>query len=205
MNEGIEPQDQGSETAAESKYYKHEKSLVETDEIGEGTRIWAFVHILEGARIGRNANICDHCFIEDGVEIGDDVTLKCGVYLWKGIKVENKVFVGPAAVFTNDLKPRSKNVEFKLETTLIKEGSSIGANATILAGKTIGRYSMIGAGSVVTKDVPDYALVYGNPAIIKGYICECGNKMVFGGNAFNCDCGKSYLNNEGKVERAGDE
>lgn len=145
------------------KYFKHEKSLVETEDIGRNTRIWAFTHVLSKAKIGSDCNICDHVFIENDVVVGDRVTVKCGVQLWDGLRVEDDVFIGPNATFTNDLFPRSKK-EFKLIETRIKRGASIGANATILPGITIGQFSMVGAGAVVTKDVPDKVLVVGNPA-----------------------------------------
>lgn len=158
------------------KYQIHKDALVESNRIGNGVRIWAYTHILKGAVIGKNANICDHCFIENEVIIGDDVTIKCGVYLWDGIIIENNVFIGPAVAFANDSYPRSKNVNYVQEKTILKEGCSIGSNATILPGITIGKYAMIGAGSVVTRDVPDYALVYGNPAQIHGKVDKFGKK-----------------------------
>jgi acetyltransferase-like isoleucine patch superfamily enzyme len=164
-----------------SAYYCHPLALVETTNVGEGTRIWAFVHILPGASIGKNANICDHCYIESGVKVGDNVTLKCGVYLWDGIVLDNNVFVGPNVVFTNDLRPRSKNANYQLQTTVIQQGASLGANSTILAGIKIGRYAMTGIGSVVTRSVPDYALVYGNPARQHGWVDEAGNKLLAAG------------------------
>lgn len=146
------------------KYFKHSHSIVETEDIGEGTRIWAFSHILEGARIGKNANICDHVFIENNVTIGDNVTIKSGVYLWDGVSLEDNVFVGPNATFTNDGFPRSKIYPEKFVETRVHEGASIGANATILCGVTIGANAMVGAGAVVTRDVPAHAVVVGNPA-----------------------------------------
>jgi len=174
------------------KIFKHEKSLIETDKIGDGSRIWAFVHILPGAKIGKNANICDHCYIENEVSIGDDVTIKCGVWVWDGVHIADKVFIGPSVVFTNDLFPRSKNTSYEKKETELMEGCSIGANSTILAGIKIGAYSMVGAGSVVTKDVQAYTLVYGNPARERGYICSCGEKMEIKNDKFLCKCGQGY-------------
>lgn len=150
-------------------YYCHEMSIVETASVGDGTKIWAFAHILPGAKIGRDCNICDGVFIENDVEIGDRVTIKCGVQLWDGITLENDVFIGPNATFTNDPFPRSKKYPKSFEKTIVKRGASIGANATILPGLTIGSNAMIGAGSVVTRDVPPNAVVVGNPARITGY------------------------------------
>lgn len=159
-------------------YYKHPHSLVETEEIGDDTTIWAFVHVLPKAVIGSRCNICDHCFIEGGVKIGNDVTVKTGVSIWEGVTLEDKVFVGPNAVFTNDLLPRSKNTDYQMQQTLVKTGASIGANATILSGIAIGRFALIGIGAVVTHNVPDYALVYGNPARQRGWVDEQGNKLT---------------------------
>lgn len=155
----------------------HPRALVETDHIGENTRIWAFVHVLKGAVIGSGCNICDHCYIEYGVTIGNDVTVKSGIYIWEGVTIEDRVFLGPNVVFTNDTRPRSKQY-IKSIPTLIKQGASIGANSTILAGVTIGEYAMTGIGSVVTRDVPAHALVYGNPAKLKGWVDESGEKLV---------------------------
>ncbi len=151
------------------KYFVHSHALAETDQIGEGTRIWAFVHILSGAVIGADCNICDNVFIENNVIIGNRVTIKCGVQIWDGVRLEDDVMVGPNATFTNDLFPRSKKT-FELKTTVVKSGASIGANATILCGITIGKGAMVGAGAVVTKDVPDQAVVAGNPARILRYL-----------------------------------
>ena len=142
----------------------HPSSDVQSKQIGEGTRVWQYVVILPGAVIGRDGNICSHCFIENKVVVGDRVTVKCGVQLWDGVTLEDDVFVGPNVTFTNDLQPRSRNATAKLLPTLVKKGASIGANATILPGLTIGEGAMVGAGSVVTKDVPPRTLVVGNPA-----------------------------------------
>jgi acetyltransferase-like isoleucine patch superfamily enzyme len=147
----------------------HEKALVESKNIGDNTRIWAFVHVLPKAVIGDDCNICDHVFIENDVIIGNRVTVKCGVQLWDGLRVADDVFIGPNATFTNDLYPRSKRA-FQLMVTQIREGATIGANATILPGVTIGSGAMVAAGSVVTKDVPSRALVVGNPARIIRYL-----------------------------------
>ena len=152
-------------------YFKHEKALVESENIGDNTRIWAFAHVLAGAVIGSDCNICDHVFIENKVIIGDRVTIKCGVQIWDGLRVEDDVMVGPNATFTNDIFPRSKQ-PFELRTTRVMKGASIGANATILCGLTIGEEAMVGAGAVVTKDVPPRALVVGNPARILRYLEE---------------------------------
>jgi len=142
----------------------HPNSDVQTKQIGEGTRIWQYVVVLPGAVIGRDGNICSHCFIENKVVVGDRVTIKCGVQLWDGVTLEDDVFVGPNVTFTNDLQPRSRNAAAELLPTVVKKGASIGANATILPGLTIGEGAMVGAGSVVTKDVPSGVTVVGNPA-----------------------------------------
>jgi len=142
----------------------HPSSDVQSKQIGEGTRIWQYVVVLPGAVIGRDGNICSHCFIENKVVVGDRVTVKCGVQLWDGVSLEDDVFVGPNATFTNDQQPRSRNPAATLLPTLVKKGASIGANATILPGLTIGEGAIVGAGAVVTKDVPPRTLVVGNPA-----------------------------------------
>jgi acetyltransferase-like isoleucine patch superfamily enzyme len=151
--------------------FVHTKALVEEGAtIGPGTRVWAFAHILPGAVIGRDCNICDHTFIENDVVVGDRVTIKCGVQLWDGVMVADDVFIGPNATFTNDPFPRSRSYPPEFHRIIICQGASIGANATILPGLTIGTKAMIGAGSVVTKDVPPYAIVVGNPASVIGYV-----------------------------------
>lgn len=148
----------------------HPQALVESSEVGVGSRVWAFAHVLPGAVIGRDANVCDHVFVEGDVVVGDRVTIKCGVQLWDGLRVEDDVFIGPNATFTNDLHPRSKQQPERYATTILRRGSSIGAGAIILPGVTIGASALVGAGAVVTHDVPPFAIVYGNPARIRGYV-----------------------------------
>jgi acetyltransferase-like isoleucine patch superfamily enzyme/dTDP-4-dehydrorhamnose 3,5-epimerase-like enzyme len=151
-------------------HFAHAQALVETTRIGPRTRIWAFAHLLPGATVGADCNICDHVFIENDVVVGDRVTVKCGVQLWDGVRLEDDVFVGPNVTFTNDRFPRSRQRPEAFLKTLVRRGASIGANATILPGLTIGAHSMIAAGSAVTKDVPPNAIVVGNPATISGYV-----------------------------------
>jgi UDP-2-acetamido-3-amino-2,3-dideoxy-glucuronate N-acetyltransferase len=168
----------------------HPTAEIQTKQIGEGTSVWQFCVILQGARIGKNCNINCHVFIENDVVIGNNVTIKSGVQLWDGVRIEDNVFVGPNVTFTNDLSPRSKQYPSHYLNTTLKAGASIGANATIIGGLTIGSYAMIGAGSVVTKDVPDYTLWYGNPAVFHGYVCKCGKKL---NNQLYCiSCGSAY-------------
>lgn len=151
--------------------YIHPDSRIESGaSVGDGSKIWAFVHVLPGARIGRDANVCDHVFIEGDVVIGDRVTIKSGVQLWDGLRVEDDVFIGPNATFTNDKFPRSKEYPEKYLQTTIRRGASIGAGAVVLPGITIGEKSMVGAGAVVTRDVPPHSVVAGNPARIMGYV-----------------------------------
>lgn len=150
--------------------YIHPQALVETASVGEGTRIWAFAHVLPGARIGSDCNICDGVFIENDVIIGDRVTVKCGVQLWDGVRLEDDVMVGPNATFTNDKFPRSKDYSTPFQQTVVERGASIGANATLLPGITVRQEAMVGAGAVVTRDVPPRAIVQGNPARITGYV-----------------------------------
>jgi len=150
----------------------HPKALVEGDRIGARTRVWAFAHVLPGAVIGQDCNICDNVFIENDVTVGDRVTVKCGVQLWDGVHVESDVFIGPNVTFTNDPFPRSRQHLEKYPPTLVRRGASIGANATILPGVIIGAGAMVGAGAVVTRSVPPHALVVGNPARIVRYVSQ---------------------------------
>lgn len=178
----------------------HKLAEVQTKDIGEHTTIWQFCVILEKAKIGRNCNINAYVFIENDVIIGNNVTVKSGVQLWDGTTLENNVFIGPNVTFSNDFLPRSKRYPATFLQTLIKEGASIGANATLIGGLTIGKYSMIGAGSVVTKPVGDYELWYGNPAKFKGHICECGKKLD---NFFLCHtCNTQYIQQNNSIKKA---
>ena len=160
------------------QYLKHANAIVETENVGMGTRIWAFVHVLPGAQVGADCNLCDHVFIENDVVVGDRVTIKSGVQLWDGVRIEDDVFIGPNATFTNDRFPRSKQYPEKYAVTVVQKGASIGANATILPGVTVGKNAMVGAGSVVTKDIPPNAIVVGNPARIVNYVVQNRGQSV---------------------------
>ena len=150
--------------------YIHPLADVASCEIGDNTKIWQFVVVLNGAKIGNNGNICAHTLIEGDVLIGHNVTIKSGVYIWDGTRIEDDVFIGPNATFTNDAMPRSKVYPNQFSGVTLKKGSSVGANATLLPGVSIGLGAMVGAGAVVTKDVPDYAVVIGNPAKVIRYV-----------------------------------
>jgi acetyltransferase-like isoleucine patch superfamily enzyme len=171
--------------------FVHEAALCESDDVGPRTRVWAFAHVLPGARIGADCNICDHVFVEGGARIGDRVTVKNGVLIWDGVTLEDEVFVGPGAVFTNDIRPRVafRTPPAELLDTLVESGATIGANATIVCGVTIGRHAFVGAGAVVTSNVPPHALVIGNPAAGAGWVCECGRRLP---DELACECGRRY-------------
>ncbi|MCF4113135.1 MULTISPECIES: acyltransferase [Dethiosulfovibrio] len=164
----------------------HDLSDVQSKDIGENTSIWQYVVVLPGAKIGSNCNINALVFIENDVIIGNNVTVKSGVQIWDGLRIAHNVFIGPNVTFSNDLFPRSKRRPSEFIKTNIEDHASIGANATIIAGVTIGAYSLIGAGSVVTKDVPPHGLVYGNPARIQGYVCNCGQRIGKGDTCPSC-------------------
>ncbi len=186
-------------------YFVHESSYVDDEcEIGKGTKIWHFSHIMSHCKIGEGCNIGQNVVISPKVELGRNVKVQNNVSVYEGVICEDDVFLGPSCVFTNVINPRSfisRKDEYR--TTRIKKGASIGANATIVCGHNIGKYAFIGAGTVVTKDVPDYACVVGNPSKLLYYVCECGEPMRFDDNdQFDClKCGKRYIFKNGKVEK----
>ena len=177
--------------AAEPSVFVHERALCEADDVGPGTRVWAFAHVMAGAKIGAGCNICGHAFIEGGAVIGDNVTVKNHVLIWDGVTIEDEVFLGPGVVFTNDPAPRAayRKPPTEFLPTLVGRGAAIGANATIVCGVTIGPWAFVGAGGVVTRDVPAHALVAGNPARRIGWVCECGRRLPAD---LVCSCGFRY-------------
>lgn len=188
----------------DKNYFVHESSYVDEGcEIGADTKIWHFSHIMKGSKIGKKCNIGQNVVISPGVELGDGVKIQNNVSVYTGVICEDGVFLGPSCVFTNVINPRSF-IERKDEyrKTTVKKGASIGANATIVCGHDIGRYAFVGAGAVVTKNVPDYAMVYGTPARVHGYVCQCGNKLNFTDGKASCAaCEKKYqMNAKSEVE-----
>jgi acetyltransferase-like isoleucine patch superfamily enzyme len=171
----------------------HPQALVDSGAlVGARTRVWAFAHVCAGAIIGEDCNLCDHTFFEKDVLVGNRVTIKCGVYLWTGAVLEDDVFVGPCVAFTNDLRPRSRKYPAQFLKTHLQQGCTVGANATILP-VSIGRWSMVAAGAVVTRDVPAHALVLGNPGRLSGWVCRCGDKLNFNDQAkAKCFCGRQF-------------
>lgn len=180
--------------------FVHRLALNESHTVGAGTRIWAFAHVMEGARVGANCNIGDHAFLETGAVVGSGVTIKNAVCIWDGVTIEDYAFIGPGVSFTNDLYPRSPRAPSAraryharknwIERTVVREGASIGANAVIRAGVTIGHYAMIAAGAVVTRSVPDFGLLSGNPGRLHGHVCLCGTPVTA---ALKClSCARTY-------------
>jgi UDP-2-acetamido-3-amino-2,3-dideoxy-glucuronate N-acetyltransferase len=189
-------------------FFVHESSYVdEPCSIGSGTKIWHFSHVMRGSKIGAGSNIGQNVVISPDVQIGNNVKIQNNVSVYTGCILEDDVFCGPSMVFTNVINPRShvaRKDEYK--TTLVRKGASIGANATVVCGTTIGRYAFVGAGSVVTRDVPDYALVYGNPARVRGWMCACGIGLEFNGTAKGkCKaCGAGYEKVGEQIKAAGE-
>jgi len=185
-------------------YFVHESSYIdEPCIIGAGTKIWHFTHIMKNSKIGESCNIGQNVVISPDVVIGNKVKIQNNVSLYTGVICEDEVFLGPSCVFTNVINPRSF-IERKSEyrETVIRKGASIGANATIVCGHAIGKYAFIGAGAVVTKDIPDYALVVGNPARVVGYVCECGEHLFFSEDGARCKaCEKKYVKSKDIVKR----
>lgn len=180
-------------------YFVHESSYVDEGcTIGEGTKIWHFSHIMKGCTMGRGCNIGQNVVISPDVKLGDGVKIQNNVSVYTGVECEDGVFLGPSCVFTNVVNPRAF-IERKSEyrKTVLHTGCSVGANVTIVCGHDIGKYALVGAGAVVTKNVPDYALVYGNPAAVRGWVCQCGEQLVFADGQAVCPaCGKHYRQNE---------
>ncbi|MFH1037258.1 MAG: acyltransferase [PVC group bacterium] len=193
-----------SNFSQQGDYFVHESSYVDEGAvIGAGTKIWHFSHIQSGARIGKNCSLGQNVNIAGNVRIGDQVKIQNNVSVYEGVELEDYVFCGPSMVFINILNPRSefpqRGSEF-YKKTLVGRSASIGANATIVCGHTIGRSAFVGAGSVVTRDVPDYALVYGNPAVIRGWVCACGTRLTFENEEAVCSrCGREYRLRDNRV------
>jgi len=171
--------------------YVHPTALCESERVGDGTRVWAFAHVLPGAIIGRNCNLCDHTFVDTGAVVGNSVTVKNGIAIWDKVVIEDNVFLGPNVAFTNDMRPRAalKKDPSEFLATLVERGATVGANATIICGVRIGRSAFVAAGATVTKDVPSHALVMGTPARRMGWVCECGQTLP---GDLACECGRRY-------------
>jgi len=170
----------------------HPAGLCESEDVGDGTRVWAFAHVLPGARVGRDCNICDGAFVEGRAVLGDRVTVKNGTLVFDGVVCEDEVFLGPNVLFTNDLRPRAaiRKTGDELVSTVVRRGASLGAGTVVVCGTEIGEYAFAAAGSVVTKDVPAHAFVAGNPARLKGWVCSCGHRLD---ERLVCvDCGNRY-------------
>jgi UDP-2-acetamido-3-amino-2,3-dideoxy-glucuronate N-acetyltransferase len=180
--------------------FVHPRGLCESDEVGPGTRVWAFAHVLAGARIGRDCNVCDGAFVENGASVGDRVTVKNQVMVFEGVHVADDVFLGPGVIFTNDLRPRAhiKRHGAELQTTMVQRGATLGAGVVVVCGVTIGEHAFIGAGAVVTRDVPAHGFVVGNPGRLIGWACICGERLP---QTLRCRCGRAFERQGGGLRR----
>lgn len=180
------------------RVFVHPQGLCESDDVGDGTRVWAFAHVLKGARVGRDCNVCDGAYVENGAVVGDRVTIKNQVMIFEGVTVEDDVFLGPGVAFTNDLKPRAriKRHGDALLPTTVEQGATLGARVTVVCGVTIGENAFVGAGAVVTKDIAPHAFVVGNPGRQIGWACECGERLPEG---LACSCGRAYELVDGRL------
>ena len=186
--------------------FVHESSIVdEPCEIGEGTKIWHFCHVMRDTKLGRKCSLGQNVFVAKGVVIGSNVKIQNNVSIYEGVELQDDVFCGPSVVFTNVINPRSEIVrKDEYRPTLIHRGATLGANCTVLCGHTVGAYAFVGAGAVVTKDVPGYALVLGNPARQVGWMCRCGTRLLGRGAAFTCaSCGAAYREQDGQLDPVG--
>ena len=177
--------------AARNGVFVHPHGICESTDVGLGTRVWAFAHVLDGASVGNDCNICDHAYIEQGVRVGNRVTIKNRVLLFEGVTVQDDVFLGPGVIFTNDLRPRAfvKRGGTELSPTLVERGATLGAGVVVVCGISIGAYAFVGAGAVLTRDVPPHAFVVGNPGRRIGWACECGSRLP---SNLRCACGITY-------------
>jgi UDP-2-acetamido-3-amino-2,3-dideoxy-glucuronate N-acetyltransferase len=174
-----------------SKVFVHPDGRCESSEVGAGTRVWAFAHILKGAVVGERCNVCDGAYVEAGAEVGNDVTIKNQVMIFEGVTIEDEVFLGPGVIFTNDMNPRAfiKKHGDALLPTLVRRGATVGAGSVVVCGTTIGEYAFIGAGAVVARDVPAHGFVVGNPGRVIGWACECGLRLP---PSLVCECGRRW-------------
>lgn len=185
-----------------SDFFVHPDGRCESDEVGSGTRVWAFAHILKDARVGADCNVCDGAFIEGGVTVGDRVTIKNQVMLFEGVTIESDVFLGPGVIFTNDLNPRAfiKRHGAALLPTIVRQGATLGAGTVVVCGTEIGAYSFTGAGSVIARDVLPHAFVVGNPARQIGWACRCGARLP---STLKCSCGLAWQSESGALVALG--
>lgn len=177
--------------ASPGRVFIHPDGRCESADVGEGTRVWAFAHVLSGAKVGQDCNICDGAFVESGAVVGNGVTVKNQVMIFEGVTIEDEVFLGPGVIFTNDMHPRAfiKKHGDELQTTLVRRRATIGAGAVVVCGTTIGEYAFVGAGTVVARDVPAHAFVVGNPGRVIGWACTCGRRLP---KTLICDCGRRW-------------